>query len=138
MHTVLELLDAARTNSQIQSDYRLAKILEVTANTVGNWRHGRAKPDDLSCVRLAELAGLDPIYVLSCVQSARATSHDVKTLWASMALRFQGASTVAGCAAFALAFMAPQSPESSLYKGDSALSTSPDAVHTIYTSSQVM
>lgn len=120
MHSVTELVDAARVHANIQSDYRLAKTLDVTTHTVANWRHGRSKPDDLSCVKLANLAGLDPIYALSCVQAARATSPDVKTLWLSMASRFQSAGAALGCAVFALALMGSQPAESSMLIDDSS------------------
>lgn len=134
MHSVTELVDAARAHSNIQSDYRLAKTLDVTTHTVANWRHGRSKPDDLSCVKLANLAGLDPIYALSCVQAARATSQDVKTLWSSMASRFQSSGAVACFAVFALAALTQQPAESSMPIDVSTAAAFVSPVYTRYTS----
>lgn len=105
MHTTQELLDAAKTHSSIHSDYRLAKVMDVTEKTVANWRHGRARPDELSAVKLSNLAGLDPMYAIACIQAERATKPEIKTLWLTLAKRLQTPVAVALSAVFALVLL---------------------------------
>lgn len=108
MHTISQLVDAARSHSSIQSDYRLAKIMEVTVNTVANWRHGRTVPDELNAFRLSELACLDPFYVLACVQAERTTKPEAKTLWITLAKRLESPAAAALIAIFAVLLTHPE------------------------------
>lgn len=133
MHSVHELIDAARAHSKIQSDYRLAKTLEVTVHTVANWRHGRSKPDDISAFKLAELAGLDPLYSLACVQAERATKADVKTLWLSMAKRFEHGAAAVLAVILSVVLLTPsesQASASACYAGERPLTCAvPLSIH---------
>lgn len=67
-----ELLDLARARADIPSDYRLAKILGVTSQTVSQWRSGRQYPDLLKVFQLAELAQLQTVSVAAELELDRA------------------------------------------------------------------
>lgn len=88
-----ELLAAVKAAQAIPSDYRLARFLGVTDNTVSNWQHGRRRPDDAMALRLAELAGVDPGAVLAGLAAERATDAGAAAAWRSVAARL--ASTAA-------------------------------------------
>ena len=92
MRTVNELLDQVRANAGIQSDYRLAKTLNLTANTIANYRHGRSRPDDLVLSKLAELGGIpaDQVELLAVtLQAERASTDEARALWQRIAARLQ-------------------------------------------------
>lgn len=92
MRTVNELLDQVKANSGIQSDYRLAKTLNLTINTISNYRHGRSRPDDLVLSKLAELGGIpaDQVELLAVtLQAERATTDEARALWQRIASRLQ-------------------------------------------------
>lgn len=91
MLTIPDLLTAAKTGAGIPSSYRLARVLGVTDNTVGNWQHGRAFPSDSTAAELARMAGLDPDAVVAAVHALRATSADERVRWERIAHRLQAA-----------------------------------------------
>jgi transcriptional regulator with XRE-family HTH domain len=73
MHKLAQLLDQARTQANLPSDYALSKRLNVTTQTVSNWRHGRKYPGLLEAFALAELAGLGPDLVVAELELDRAS-----------------------------------------------------------------
>ncbi len=76
-HSTIQILDLAKQNAG-GSDYKVAQRLAITRGAVSSWRTGRTSIDDRFCAKIAELAGLDPCYVLACVNAERAGSRDVK------------------------------------------------------------
>lgn len=89
------LLQAVKAAQGITSDYRLARFLGVTDNTVGNWQHGRSRPDDATAVRLAELAGLDAAEVLASLYAERASTDELRSIWRRLAERAHAAALAA-------------------------------------------
>ncbi|MFT3665559.1 DUF3693 domain-containing protein [Piscinibacter sp.] len=82
----------------ISSDYRLARFLGVTDNTVANWQHGRRRPDDETAIRLAGLAGLDAGEVVAELYAERAADGPARELWQSIAKRLHtGAAAALAC-----------------------------------------
>lgn len=53
-----QLIDKAKENKGLASDYAVAKALNVRGSYVSNWRNGYAKPDIANFAKLAKLAGL--------------------------------------------------------------------------------
>lgn len=53
-----QLIDQAKAKAG--SDYKLAKMLEVSRQTVSNWRHGHKACPVADQVLMAEIAGLEP------------------------------------------------------------------------------
>lgn len=90
MLTTSDLLAAVKHAQGIPSNYRLARIIGVTDATVANWKHGRNLPDDPMCERLAQMAGLDPAYVIASIYAERAANDDSKRIWSGIAKRLQG------------------------------------------------
>ena len=58
-----QLLDKAKEKAG--SDYKIAKMLHTTPQTVSNWRHGRKTCPAADVALLAAVAGLDPAEWLS-------------------------------------------------------------------------
>ena len=102
MLTTFDLLTAAKANSGIPSNERLARILDVPDNTVVRWNTGRNKPDDEMVRRLAELAGLDPAPVVAAIRAERAAPGPMRDLWSGMAAMLSKASATAALAVVAV------------------------------------
>ena len=102
MITVTVLMDRAKAAAGIPSNYRLARVLDVTENTVSNWKHGRKLPDESTALRLAEMAGLDAGEVLASVRAARADAGPVRDVWADVAARLARTAATAAAALVAV------------------------------------
>jgi hypothetical protein len=87
MHTTQQILDLAKSNSGLASDYKLGVVLGVTTSALSNYRHNRSSPDDSIGSKLAELAGLDGGYVLACLHAERSRDDQTRSLWRSVASR---------------------------------------------------
>lgn len=72
------------------SDYRLAGILKVTRATSSSWRTGRTAFSDETALKIAELLGEDPQYVLACIHAERAHNVAVKNAWGKIAASATG------------------------------------------------
>lgn len=90
MITTNALLDAAKTNNGITSEYRLCRVIGVSDNTLYNWRHGKT-PDDVNAAKLAEMARLDIGYVLASLSAERSKDEGLKAAWAKAAKRLETA-----------------------------------------------
>lgn len=67
--------------AQPVSDYRLAQILKLTRSAVSDYRTGKKHFGIETCEKVAELLGLDPLYVISCIQAERAQNAAQRRLW---------------------------------------------------------
>lgn len=100
MNYVHSLLTAAKTAQGIPSNYRLARVLGVSDNTLNNWQSGRAAPSDLQAIRLAEMAGIDPAAVLAELAAARAKDDGTRAVWRGLADKLKGGAVAAGVGLF--------------------------------------
>lgn len=78
MLTTSTLMDAAKAGQSINSDYRLAKVLGASENTLYYWRRGRACDDDYA-VKMAQMAGVHIGYALVCIAAERAKDEATKS-----------------------------------------------------------
>lgn len=93
MHSVNQLLDEVKWINQIKSDYKLAQFLNITPNTIANYRHGRSRPDDKTLFKLAELANMEQedIDVLAVrLHAERSSNQEAKEFWNRIIVRLQG------------------------------------------------
>jgi len=77
MLTTTALLDAVKSANSIPSDYRLARTINVTDNTLYLWRHGKT-PDEDNAAKLAKMAGFDVGFVLVCIAAERSKSPEAR------------------------------------------------------------
>lgn len=84
----LERLRASLGGASGCSDYRLAKVLQVSHATIwGYTKKGRAM-DDPVAIRCANLLELDPVYVVACCHAERSTDVESTKLWQEVAAKF--------------------------------------------------
>lgn len=84
MLSTVELLDLARHRQGDVTDYRIAKLLGISTQNVSNYRTGRAMPINRVAMRLAELAGVDPLQAVAAVNLERSTTPEDRELWSAM------------------------------------------------------
>lgn len=77
--------------------YGVAKFLEVSATTAGNWEHDKYTMDEPYAIKAARSLKLDPDYVLACLaaeRAARAEKPDAAAAWHRIAVRLSTAASV--------------------------------------------
>lgn len=87
MLSTVELLDLARHHQGDVSDYRISQLLGLTPKHVSNYRVGRSRPENPIAMRLAELAGVDPVEAVAAVNIERATSPEQRAVWEAILQR---------------------------------------------------
>lgn len=111
------LIDKAK--SIAGSDYALAKLLEVTPQTVSNWRHGRKPCPAADVALLAGIAGLDATAWLVRATLAKhegTTKGDQLYKALGKALRVTGAALASnGLGALAICSLVEQIAHSTMY-----------------------
>jgi DNA-binding transcriptional regulator YiaG len=84
-----QLLDAAKKAQGIPSNYRLARVLGVSDNTMAKWSQGRNAPGEPHAMRLAEMAGMDAGVVVAELHAERAADPETRDLWRGIAARLR-------------------------------------------------
>lgn len=108
MFSVADLLDRAKARGNIESDYRLGKVIGITHSTISGYRSGKTKPDERVLEQLCALSGDDPHLIAAQLQAERARTSEGKSMWLAIAARLQGgkASTAILSVVFAIALLA--------------------------------
>jgi predicted transcriptional regulator len=87
MSVTLELLDALKASQDNASDYRVAKLLGVTQQTISKYRVGQSPISAEKMIIACELAGLDPVEWLIKLQAERAKCDAEKDIWNGLLTR---------------------------------------------------
>jgi hypothetical protein len=95
MFSVANLLDRAKAQAGIDSDYRLSKILQINQTRLSNYRSGRSLPNVELIEALCALSGDDAGLIVAQVEAARAADGPVRNMWLSVAARLRGAAQTA-------------------------------------------
>lgn len=111
MFSVANLLDRAKAKANIESDYRLGKVIGITHGATTNYRTGKTMPNDKILAQLCALSGDDVAVVAAQVQAERAQSPEGKTMWLMIAKRLSGqASTAILSVLFTISLIAGYAP----------------------------
>jgi hypothetical protein len=101
MHTTSQILDAISARYDGCSDYRLAKLLTTSSQTVSGWRSGRTRLSLDYALKAAALLDWEPAYVVACVERERAerdsrleATDEIKATWEKIAQAFKPAAAV--------------------------------------------
>lgn len=92
---ISKVLDNAKAALNVETDYKLAKRLEVSNGYIAQWRKGTRIPDAYACARLAEILGIDPFELLAQVEAATEKNETRRTYWKQVAEKM-AAGTMAG------------------------------------------
>jgi transcriptional regulator with XRE-family HTH domain len=89
-----EYLDAIKLRLRIESDYALAKKLDIGQSTVSRWRTGEKTIGDDLAPRVAEILSIRPERVLADLQAERASNEALRDIWRKVAATFACAATL--------------------------------------------
>jgi hypothetical protein len=81
MKTTINFLNDIKAAREVESDYALAKILDTRHTNISNYRNGRSHFDGLMCIKVAKVLGIDPGYVMACMEAERAKHEEVRKVW---------------------------------------------------------
>lgn len=68
MENVKKLLDAVKQNAGIESDYALAKFLDVRTQRISDYYKGNRVPDNFVCLKIAEVLEKPLAEVIAAVE----------------------------------------------------------------------
>lgn len=94
MLSTSDLMAAAKGAKGITSNYRLARVLDTSDNTLYRWKKGESVPDDSHAVKLAHMAGLDPGYVVAAMRALREKDPELRAVWEDMANKLSALATM--------------------------------------------
>ena len=80
-----DLLDEVRKIKGLDSDYALARLLEVRTQTISSYRTGRTQMSDEMALRAARVLGRAPAPVFAQLAAERAKDPEVAKVWAEAA-----------------------------------------------------
>ncbi len=81
MLTTMDILQRLQEANENCTKYRVSKILGVTTATVSRWSHGKNTMDDTKAFQAAQMLGLDPKYVVACVNAERNKGKENYEVW---------------------------------------------------------
>lgn len=90
MNTTPEFMDAVKTRLALPSDYALAPVLGITRASVSRFRNGKDAFGDATAMRVAELLGIDPGFVIACAHRERAKTDAERAVWTAMLEKLGG------------------------------------------------
>ena len=84
-NTTTDLLDEVRKIKGLESDYAVAKLLDVRTQTISSYRTGRTQMSDEMALRATRVLGRAPAPVFAQLAAERAQDHEVAKVWADIA-----------------------------------------------------
>lgn len=107
MFSIAALLDRAKAGGNIESDYRLSKVIGITHQGMTNYRMGKTLPNESVIEQLCALSGDDPGVIAAQIQAARSKTPEAVNMWLMIAKRLAGgASTAILSVLFAISLIA--------------------------------
>jgi len=90
MFSIADLIDRAKAGGNIDSDYRLAKVIGITHSAVSNYRAGKSMPDARVLEQLCALSGDDLAVFAAQIQAERERTPEGKNMWLMVPLAYAG------------------------------------------------
>jgi DNA-binding XRE family transcriptional regulator len=88
MKTTVQYLDAVKRAKGITSNYALAKLLELSETTVGNFYRHRNAMSIETAMKVGEILGIDSHIIYGDGQVEHAKSPSAKAFWAGLSDKF--------------------------------------------------
>jgi len=100
-----ELIKAAKTAIK-GSEAEVARRIEISAPTLNTFKKGKPMPDRIA-KRLAEVAGIDPVYAVASIEAEKAGT-EMKSVWLEIAKRSAHAAVLLIAIAIGISGVAPE------------------------------
>ena len=88
METTINFLERLEAKHDGCSDYRAAKLLGISATTISTWRRGIGGMGDKTAVKMAELLGEHPAYVMACIHAEKDDTPQTHKVWEQVAAQY--------------------------------------------------
>jgi plasmid maintenance system antidote protein VapI len=88
MEKTIDFLDRLKAANDGCSDYRVAQILGLKTQAISSWRKGRSTIGDETAIKVAELLGEHPAYVMACAHAERGETTKAHKVWAQVAAQY--------------------------------------------------
>lgn len=88
-----QFLNKVAQRHDLQSDYQIAKKIQVSRQQISLYRKGATFGDNVA-IRVAALLDMDPAYVLACTAAERSKEQATKDAWERAAKRLATAATL--------------------------------------------
>lgn len=132
MFSVANLLERAKAHSNLESDYRLAKVLRINQSALSNYRSGRSLPNIEILEALCALSGDDAGLIVAQMEASRAAEGPVRNMWLSVAKRLAGgASTAILSVVFAIALIAGYAEPAQAAQGQASKTAKADSLYIV-------
>ena len=105
---IKERLLECKVKAKVSSDYKLAKILDCSPQSISELMHDKRKPDAYLAIRIGEVLGIHPLILLAEFEAESAKTVDRKTFWLNFAQRIKTGAVAMGVLIFT-AFWSPES-----------------------------
>lgn len=103
------LLDEAKRCLKLDTDYKLAKALEINKGRISEYRKGGI-PDAYACGRLAEVLGLDALQLIAQVEAETEKNATRKAWWARFLSSLPRSVGMIACALWTWGVSSPAGP----------------------------
>lgn len=90
METVRELLDAAKAAKKVESDYALAKALQINKARISAYYAGKEAPNEFACLKIAEAIGRSYEEVSAIVRIEAEKDENRRNVWKDYLKRIGG------------------------------------------------
>lgn len=85
LKTTAEFIDDLKTKLKLAKDADIARQLGITSSSVSQLRNLKNTFDDTTALKVAELLGIEPGYVVVCARAQGAKRPDVRAVWERIA-----------------------------------------------------
>lgn len=107
MFSVADLLERAMRGGNIDTHYRLAKVIGISQGAMTGYKSGKSMPDARVLEQLCALSGDDLAVVAAQIQAERERTPEARQVWLMIAKRLAGgASTAILSVLFAISLIA--------------------------------
>jgi hypothetical protein len=110
MNATNKYLDLCKAKLKVDSDYALAKELDVSTQQLSNYRSERNGADTVLAVKMAELLKLNPLRVIAEIQAESARTEKARSFW----LKYSSAAAIVMM--LALPYSAKSAAADAVYK----------------------
>ncbi len=86
LKTTAEFIDELAQKHNLKNDSAVAEMLGLTRSAISLQRSLKTSFDDATALKVAELLGYEPAYVLACARAQGARLPAVKSAWKKIAI----------------------------------------------------
>lgn len=87
---IVELLDRTKHDAGVESDYALAKVLDIHKARVSAYYSGKEAPNEWACLKISEITGIPLETVIATVKAESEKDDERRAVWENYIKRLGG------------------------------------------------